>query len=120
MQNIDDGGGGPELLASLTNDELIRYGEIAADQLRLEWRWGWAQGLAVLAAAVFLVWGITRFWTFGFVWSPVLIVGLAAAFGYWPYQKARMRQLWRGHVEAVEQELDHRRRRSGDNRNGNR
>ena len=42
-QNTDDQTGWLELLSSLTDDELQRYGEIAADQRRLEWQYGWAQ-----------------------------------------------------------------------------
>ena len=34
----------------------------------------------------------------------VLVLGLAAAVGYWPYRKAKVRRLWAGHCKAVAEE----------------
>jgi hypothetical protein len=56
--NTDDAEGWHGLLGALTDDELARYGEIAADQRRQEWRHAWAQLLLSGASVAFLAWAV--------------------------------------------------------------
>jgi len=96
-------------LSALTDEELERYREIAADQVKRETKDRWLQlvlaGLALAAAAWFLgelVLGV--YWV-----SAILILGLSAALGYWPYRRARTRRLWQAHCAAVRAEQERRR-----------
>ena len=93
-----------QLLSHLSDEELTRYAEIAHDQRRLEWRNGWAQGLCVVIAIGLGAWAIARMVTDGLSRQVVLVLGLAAAVGYWPYRKAKVRRLWAGHCKAVAEE----------------
>lgn len=116
MPNTDDGEGWRALLGALTDEELARYGEIAGDQVRLErerWR---LQVLLVIGALVVFVAGVVILYKGGVTFAGLATVGLSAALGYWPYQKARMRRLWTGHRQAVETELEGRRSGLADGR----
>jgi hypothetical protein len=98
-------------LGTLTDEELERYREIVGDQLNHEREHRWLQialaGLA-LAAAVWFMSGLFR----GVYWvSAILMLGLTAALGYWPYRRAKSQRLWLAHRAAVEAEQA--RRRSG-------
>ncbi|MEZ5842661.1 MAG: hypothetical protein R3D27_02865 [Hyphomicrobiaceae bacterium] len=97
------------LLSHLSDDELARYGEIARDQRRLEWRHAWAQGLCFVAAIGVAAWAVARMVTDGLSRQALLALGLAAALGYWPYRKAKVRRLWGGHCRAVAAEQARRR-----------
>ena len=108
-QNTDDATGWLGLLSSLTDDELRRYGEIAADQRQLEWKYGWAQMLCVAGVLASLVWLGRECMVNGLTWRSGAIVGLAAALGYWPYRKAIVRRLWGKHCKAVAHEAAQRR-----------
>ena len=108
-QNTDDAAGWLELLSSLTDDELHRYGEIAADQRRMEWQHGWAQLLCVAGALASLVWFGRECMMNGLSWRAGAIVGLSVALAYWPYRKAIVRRLWGKHCEAVAHETAQRR-----------
>ena len=85
----------------LSDAELARYGEIVADQKRLEWKHGlWQRVCAfgagfVLLGAVWVAWAGHGFWA----WAPLGLAGLVM--GYWPYRKAKVRRLWDGHLAAV-------------------
>jgi hypothetical protein len=109
MPNTDDQPDWLQLLTSLTDDELRQYSEIANDQRRLEWRHGWAQLLCVVASLALLVWFGCECLLNGPSWRGASILGLAAAFGYWPYRKAIVRRLWRRHIKAVAREAADRR-----------
>lgn len=92
------------LLSFLSDEELARYGRIAADQRAQEaegavWQIAsLAAGLACVAAAAFE-------YVNGYGWVLVLATLAAAwAFMNWPYRKLKARQLWNGHVEAVARE----------------
>lgn len=102
------------LLSYLSDDELARYGEIARDQLRIEWAHAWAQGLLVVAAIGVAAWAIARVVSEGLSRPAVLALGLAMALGYWPYRKAKVRRLWSGHCRAVAAEQKRRRLGQGD------
>jgi hypothetical protein len=109
MPNTDDQPDWLQLLTSLTDDELRQYSEIANDQRRLEWQHGWAQLLCVVASLALLVWFGRECLLNGPSWRGASILGLAAAFGYWPYRKAIVRRLWRRHIKAVAREAADRR-----------
>jgi len=103
-QNTDDGPGWLQLLSSLTDEELHRYGQIAADQKRLEWRYGWAQAVCVVGAIAAFAWFLREFSLYGLTSRGVALLLLAGVFGYWPYRKARVRLLWGRHCKAVARE----------------
>lgn len=109
MPNIDDAGGWHGLLGALTDDELARYGEIAADQRRQEWRHAWAQLLLLGASLGCLAWAARSFAMNGLTWVGAASVLGSCALGYWPYRQAVVRRLWRRHVRAVEREKARRR-----------
>jgi hypothetical protein len=92
------------LLSAMSNDELVRYGQIALDQYRRELRYWWAQGLLGLAAvggAAIMLRGLVLW---GYSGSGLLTLGLSALMGYWPYRSAKTRKLWWGHYTAVLEE----------------
>jgi hypothetical protein len=97
------------LLTSLTDEELARYGEIAADQKRLEWRHGWAQVLLAVAAVASITWAIRAVALNGLTWSPIAGLALGLTCAYWPYRQWVVRKLWRRHLVAVEREMARRR-----------
>ncbi len=99
------------MLSALTDEELRRYGEIAADQRRLEWRYGWAQIVCLAGALAATVWFVRELLTAGISWRAGAGLGLAALLGYWPYRKAIVRRLWTKHCRAVERETEMRRNR---------
>ena len=103
-QNTDDPAGWLDLLSSLTDDELDRYGEIAADHRRLEWQHGWAQMLCIAGSLASLGWLVRECMMNGLTWRGGIILALAAALGYWPYRKAIVRRLWGKHCKAVARE----------------
>jgi hypothetical protein len=107
--NTDDAEGWHGLLGALTDDELARYGEIAADQRRQEWRHAWAQLLMSGASVACLAWAVRSFAMSGLTWGGAASVVLSCALGYWPYRQAVVRRLWRRHVLAVEHEQARRR-----------
>jgi hypothetical protein len=97
------------LLATLTDDELARYGEIARDQVGRELKHRWLQlalTFGAFGSGLWTTWGIILA---GFRGSALLTLGLAAALGYWPYRKAKTRRLWKVHCDAVEAEQARRR-----------
>lgn len=108
-QNTDDATGWLQLLSSLTDDELRRYGEIAADQRRLEWQHGWAQVLCVIGSLMSLTWLGRECMMNGLTWRAGAIAGVAVALAYWPYRKAVVRRLWGRHCKAVAREAAQRR-----------
>lgn len=109
MQNTDDGNGWLKLLSSLSDDELDRYGQIAADQRRIEWQYGWAQMLCVVGSVASVGWFGREYMDDGLTWRVGAIAGLAAALAYWPYRKAIVRRLWGKHCKAVARETAQRR-----------
>jgi hypothetical protein len=113
MQNTDDGNGWLELLSSLTDDELHRYGEIAAHQRRIEWQHGWAQMLCVAGSVASMGWFAREYMANGLTWDGGAIAGLAAVLAYWPYRKAIVRRLWGRHCRAVARETAQRRAAQG-------
>jgi hypothetical protein len=96
--------GWSQFLATLTPDELARYGQIAYDQYRREARFRWAQilmllvavGAALATSRGLILWGYSR--------TGVLWLGLSALLSYWPYRSAKVRRLWWRHCEAVKDE----------------
>jgi hypothetical protein len=104
MPNTDDQTGWLQLLSSLTDDELHRYGEIAADQRRQEWQHGWAQMGCAIAGLVAMGLFVRECAFNGPTWRGATILGLAIAFAYWPYRKAVVRHLWGKHCKAVARE----------------
>jgi hypothetical protein len=100
---------GSDLLAALSDDELVRYGEIARDQMRRELGDWWLQLLLTAGAVGSLVWMGWGVVTTGVGRSTLLQLGLAVALGYWPYRKAKVRALWLSHCAAVDKEQDRRR-----------
>ena len=104
---------GQELLGLLSDDELARYGEIAADQVTQELERRWLQGALGIAALGSGLWGAWGFIAAGLGRTGVLAMGVAAALGYWPYRKARTRALWKRHCEAVSAEQERRRNGTG-------
>ena len=109
MQNTDDGNGWLKLLLSLSDDELDRYGQIAADQRLIEWQYGWAQMLCVVGSVASVGWFGREYMDDGLTWRVGAIAGLAAALAYWPYRKAIVRRLWGKHCKAVARETAQRR-----------
>jgi len=96
------------LLSFLSDAELVRYGEIVADQKRNEWRHGAAQRGCAFGAAFVFAGGVWLYWAgYGLV-APALIGATGLAMGYWPYRKAKVRRLWDGHMEAVAKEQQRR------------
>ena len=93
----------------MTDEELARYGEIAADQRRQEWRYAWAQILLMLVSAACLVWAAIDLFAGGASWRGVAVLALATALAYWPYRQAVVRNLWRRHARAVTAEQARRR-----------
>ena len=108
-QKTDNTTGWLGLLTALTDEELARYGEIAADQRRQEWRHAWAQFLLVGASAACLVWALRDAVVNGFSWLVAAGLALSIACAYWPYRQAVVRNLWRRHLAAVEREKARRR-----------
>ena len=89
------------LLGVLTDDELVRYGEIARDQATHELRnWG-LQALLGLSAVGAAVWGAASLEIAGIGRSAGWALGVAAALGYWPYRRVKNWSLWQRHVKAV-------------------
>ena len=103
-RNTDDIGGWLELLSSLSDDELSRYGEIAQDQRNLEYDRWWAQVLCMLAAGSGFGLAVREFWSGGNSRTAVALLIAAIAASIWPYRKAKMRRLWGRHCRAVAQE----------------
>ena len=105
--------GWQSFLASLSAEELTRYGQIAHDQYVRERRFVWAQALMLVLAvgSVFassrglILWGYSR--------TGVLALGLSALLGYWPYRGAKVRRLWWRHYRAVNDELERRKSAGG-------
>ena len=118
MPNTDDGAGWHALLASLTDDELKRYGEIAADQRRNETNLAWAQVVCAAGALLSVGWFVRELLGHGITWRSCAALGLAGVLGYWPYRKAVVRRLWGRHCQAVKAEINKRRDAAGDERNG--
>ena len=112
-QNTDDTSAWLELLSSLSDEELRRYGQIVADQRRLEWQYGWAQMICAIASVLALGWFARECMMYGLSWRGASILGLAAALGYWPYRKAFVRRLWAKHCKAVAREEAVRQARQG-------
>ena len=104
MPNTDDQSGWLHLLSSLTDEELHRYGEIAADQRRLEWQHVGAQALLAIGSIAALGWFAAECMMKGPTWRGAAILGLAVLLGYWPYRRAVVRRLWGRHCKAVARE----------------
>ena len=107
-RNTDDVGRWLNLLSSLTDEELSRYGEIARDQRNIEYDRWWAQVLCMLAAGGGLALAAREFWSGGITRTAVALLIAAIAAGIWPYRKAKMRRLWGQHCQAVAQEKQRR------------
>ena len=96
-------------LSALTDEELERYRHIVGDQIARELQHGWQQVALAALALIAAIW-FTSGLIFGVYWaSAILLLGLAAALGYWPYRRAKSRQLWQSHSVAVEAEQARRR-----------
>jgi len=104
MPNSDDEPDWLQLLSSLSDEELHRYGEIAADQRRLEWGYAWAQIACAIASIITFGWVVRECAIHGLSWRAGAVLGLALALGYWPYRKALVRRLWTRHCSAVKRE----------------
>lgn len=113
MPNTDDRSGWLQLLSSLSDDELRRYGQIAADQRRLEWQYAWAQAALVIGSVAAMGWFIAECMAHGLTWGAVAALGLAAVLGYWPYRRAIVRRLWERHCKAVAREQADRKTKTG-------
>lgn len=96
------------LLGVLTDDELVKYGEVAQDQIDREMRWRKAQIAAAVAAGALMVWVLIRLFDAGAERALFYTLGLAALLVYWPYRSRRTRRLWQGHSAAVEAEQSRR------------
>ncbi|MEL6872141.1 MAG: hypothetical protein AAFO62_04960 [Pseudomonadota bacterium] len=108
MPNIDDEPGWLDLLSSLSDEELAKYGEIVVDQAAIEWQRAAAQVVCAIAAlsltAASLYLGLA-----GAATRTALATGaLGLGVGYWPWRKARTRRLWKTHHEAVAREKERR------------
>ncbi|MEM7750269.1 MAG: hypothetical protein AAF346_18615 [Pseudomonadota bacterium] len=103
-RNTDEDKGWRQLLQSLTDAELDRYGSIAEDQRNLEYDHWWAQILSAIGAMLALVSAIWSIHGGGSVWTALLLVLVATVLGIWPYQKVKMRGLWDKHCKAVAEE----------------
>ena len=98
-----------ELLASLTEDEVARYMQVATDQIRREERW-WALKIAsALTALVLWALLVRQGFAAGFGKWVIAGLGLALAMGYWPWRVMKCRQLWQRHYDAAHAELSSRR-----------
>ncbi len=96
-------------LSALTDEELEGYRRIVGDQIGRELEHGWLQIALVGLALIVAIW-FTSGLIFGVYWAfAILLLGLAAALGYWPYRRAKSRQLWQSHSLAVEAEQARRR-----------
>ncbi len=104
MQNTDDEAGWIDLLKSLDDDELERYGEIVADQRRLEWRHRWAQVTCLVVAVLLFALAVREVMVDGITYASGGLLALGLAFAYWPYRKALVRRLWSRHKSAVARE----------------
>ena len=93
-----------QLLQSLTDDELDRYGEIALDQRNVELDHWWAQVLSMVGACVAFGCAVWAFIIGESVSIALFFVLVAIVLGVWPYQKAKMRSLWGKHCKAVAEE----------------
>ncbi|MEM6496359.1 MAG: hypothetical protein AAF709_06505 [Pseudomonadota bacterium] len=91
-------------MQSLTDDELERYGSIAADQRNLEYDHWWAQVLSGIGAILALGCAIWSIYEGRSVWTTLLLLLVAMVLGIWPYQKVKMRSLWDKHCKAVADE----------------
>lgn len=98
------------MLQSLTDEELDRYGEIAADQRNSELGHWWAQAFSVVCACIALGCAIWAFMIGAGLWIVLPMALVAFLLCVWPYQKAKMRGLWDKHCKAVAREKA---RRSG-------
>jgi hypothetical protein len=103
-RNTGEANGWLGLLSALTDEELDRYGEIARDQRNLEFEKAWAQGLCVIGAFIAFGFAVREVINQGVTQACVALLLAAAALGFWPYQKARMRWLWNQHCAAVARE----------------
>jgi hypothetical protein len=117
MQNTADRPG--PLLSILSDEELARFGEIAADQAALELE-GWQWQVALLAGAAMATvwsavkWGLAEIEALGvkdvgFGSGVVLGLGSAVALGYSPYRRVRNWTLWTRHGRSVRYEQERRR-----------
>ncbi len=116
MRNIADAG--HDLLNSLSDEELARYGEIARDQASAELSRWWLQGALALGAVAAFVWatakwGITGLEALGieaagFGKAALIGVGIGVVLGYSPYRRMRNWTLWNRHCKAVRAEQERR------------
>ena len=93
-----------QLLRSLTDEELNRYGDIARDQRNKELGHWWAQALSVVGACVAFGCAVWAFIVGESVMLTLLVALVATVLGIWPYHKAKMRGLWDKHCKAVAKE----------------
>ncbi len=92
------------LLRELSDEELDQYARLAADQVRRENRFAWAQVALALFSALTLVWTFFSAIGGGLDRARVAAVGLAGLMLYWPYRKAKSRRVWQRHIAATREE----------------
>jgi len=93
-----------KLLSELTDDELVKYGEIAKDQRNLEFERSRMQVIGGIVALVALVLGVREGIQNGMTGLTVICLVLAGIPGFWIFQKSRTRRFWSKHCDAVTQE----------------
>ncbi|MGI9521642.1 MAG: hypothetical protein ACR2PG_08340 [Hyphomicrobiaceae bacterium] len=103
-RHTDDTANWLKLLKTLTDDELEKYSQIAADQRDVEYDRWWAQVACMLGTIAALVLAVRMLAMGGQTRSAILFAVVAIAVGIWPYRKARMRRLWQRHLIAVDRE----------------
>ncbi len=92
------------LLSELTDDELVKYCEIAKDQRDLEFERFGAQILCGLGMLLALAMGVYEALQNGMTNLAVVCMILAVALGFWLLQKSRTRRFWNKHCAAVARE----------------
>ena len=93
-----------ELLSELTDDELVKYGEIAKDQRNLEFERSTMQLISGIVALVALIIGVREGIQNGMTGFAVICLVLAGIPGFWIFQKSRTRRFWSKHCDAVTRE----------------
>ena len=93
-----------ELLADLTDDEVVRYAAVARDQMKIEESQAWLKIVSAIGGtglASYLTWrGVAT----GFGGWLIVELGLALTMVYWPWRVLKCRQLWHTHFVAARAE----------------
>ncbi|MGI9426943.1 MAG: hypothetical protein ACR2PA_27440 [Hyphomicrobiaceae bacterium] len=103
-RNTDDAAHWLNLLSTLTDDELNRYGEIAQDQRNIEYDRWWMQVLCIVGAVCAFGWALRESLVSGGSRWVLLLLATSLALAIWPFRKARMRRMWNRHCQAVSRE----------------